>query len=172
MTWKPHCACLFVHGLLLEYSKERGFYMTIRMVLSNKKRKKNMHCSASCDVSTRMPLIPPQCSTQTHKHTCTHTHLRNYCPIIPIPHTHKGSNDKGANTNLLTQGCYYQPVIQMLCKLTFVQKLGTGKDLGFTSVTTGQQVFVTSEDLSWIRFSFTDPKLGNSTFAGLKILQK
>lgn len=121
MTWKPHCGCLFVHGLLPEYSGQRGFYMTIRMVLSNKKHKKNMHCSASCDVSMRMPLIPPQCSPQTHKHTCahTHTHLRNYCPIIPIPHTPRGSNDKGANTNLLTQGCYYQPVTQMLCKLMF-----------------------------------------------------
>lgn len=74
----------------------------------------------------------------------------NYCPIIPIPHYPRGSNDKGANTNLFTQGCYYQAVTQTLWKLMFPlrqKKVGNSKDLRFTSVTSGQQVFVTSEDL-------------------------
>lgn len=105
------------------------------------------------EYAAQVPTRPRECHSfhpnvpLKYEHAHTHTNPRTYCPIIPTPPPPRGFNDKGANTNLLTQGCYYQAVTQTLCKLMFPllsnsRILETPKTSGglWKSATTGQPV--------------------------------
>lgn len=95
----------------------------------------------SIPITAQAPTCPQECQVfYSISHTHTHkTHLSNYSPIIPRPTPPRGTNDKGANTNLFTQSSYYQSVIQLLCKLMFP----VPRESWNLSIITEQQVFVT-----------------------------